>query len=1437
MEWEKVLKKIEEEYELSVGTEDEKRIAEDLSRLRQWLQSGRPGECPIDLSRYGLEGVSLARTEEPPSRSAEETTIVPPMEEELTVESIAEEEIRRQEEPFRKALREVQQLMSKGKWAEAWNQARSIEQHTQGELREQAARLASNARARLEEHIADLHQQAQEALEQGKVDLAKRRYHQILELDPEDRRARSGLYEIEQKEGRGFNWSELRAGLKEQRDIKRLGEAVYQAEALDAEGYLPEDLRVLLQEARTRYDETRRQMGEETTMMRWGDLSARAEALEKIRQRIVRGENSIFDITIGRERPILEVLQEAEERLKKASKETAQYELNIAEKHLRTSPRYVRGRLEKAIQGPFTDEDRNKLKSKLAEAEEWVRREEEAAQRQQQARDEQDPMKKLSLLLQAYGIFPELVGLKEELERARQIALATVRVQVQQLISEAKMLLDVEEFNDARKRIGEARQRIEQWPEELAAQELQALSQQIEALQKQLAQREKDQKEYQQQAKRIRQWVRDPHQRERALSTFQKMKGDARFTSFRDFSVLESEVEQYKSIQEQLADAQQAREEGDWKRVYEISQRLLRGGQAGEFAKQVQELYDEAVIELDIGQLRDLLERDEIFAANNILTLLFQRAGERSPELEASLRQRLSTEGERIKVAIHATSSIQPLYNEALRLIGLTELADHLAFRTAQELQEGLRSRILSLLQQQGIQRRWEALKRFRYIGGEETKAEEGWPPYALSLRTAEARRVARLVEESLHASLVEPLRERYAQYLQSGDKPDDEECRQLAEWAAIAREGKLAQTEEEHRALQWAEVEWGKRRALREEKAMRWQEAIYIWKQLLQLDPNSSEIRKGLRNARIQHAVWKAHDLAYNHHEGESALELIQELQNEPEMENAWELNLTLAEVYSLLGNFESAFANVERAERIAQFWPEASERERLQYETRQAREKVESMQRTKRALEECERHISGKNYVDALRTLQSALQDAKIKEGERMILQESLERFFKEGKQELLEKIREQEEETSDASKVAVVVLLLDLQRLETQMGIPEQQQEAFPRLQRLRSKLEPAAEAIIREVSAFQPQLLPLEGALQRAGELRARLQAFEEAGLFASESETSRALKKHSVELDEIYQRLGELKKLLEEGEQPERWEEALQSGNFDWLERQYRAMANLGMSFNEVLAFRARLDEVKEVHKMMSEAISRIREMFLREENFEGVQQEILTLSNLPATRPGGGPWQTIRAKEYRHIRESLSTHLRIVDPSTGQEIVGWDEVKRQAIERAEELQRCIEWGKRCGYLLDKLQQSLAHADSSQDMPYRISLRDWEEVKSLIQQALEVLKAPPVSSPRSRKIREILEEGRRHQSELEQNLQRAEDEIQRLQKLLEREPFPTPEELNEAASRKDWTRLERLLSRAEQAGALTPEEERRIRVYRQVLEEETRPSKRKGFKFF
>ncbi|MBL0344132.1 hypothetical protein [Candidatus Villigracilis affinis] len=181
----------------------------------------------------------------------------------------------------------------------------------------------------------------------------------VLGLDPENERAKSAIRQIESDASAGKlsaqKISELKSGLRDVKNIKRLGVAVYEAEALYAEGKLTEELFALLEEGRAKYDQIRTAMGDETTMMRFGDLSARKAARDRIASRLGQDEKFIFDVTTNEDKPAFDLLREADKLLEQQSADTAQYELDVINGLLPAHPAGARMRLESALNKPFHD--------------------------------------------------------------------------------------------------------------------------------------------------------------------------------------------------------------------------------------------------------------------------------------------------------------------------------------------------------------------------------------------------------------------------------------------------------------------------------------------------------------------------------------------------------------------------------------------------------------------------------------------------------------------------------------------------------------------------------------------------------------------------------------------------------------------------------------------------------------------------------------------------------------------------------------------------------------------------------------------------------------------------------------------------------------------------------------------------------------------------
>jgi hypothetical protein len=606
--------------------------------------------------------------------------------------------------------------------------------------------------------------------------------------------------------------------------------------------------------------------------------------------------------------------------------------------------------------------------------------------------------------------------------------------------------------------------------------------------------------------------------------------------------------------------------------------------------------------------------------------------------------------------------------------------------------------------------------------------------------------------------------------------------------------------------------------------------------------------VRRGLRNARIQHANNRAYILVHNHHKGEQALALLQELQAEPEMDNAWELNLALTDIYEALGNFDSAFGNLDQASRVIHNLHEI-DRESILARLGARREALESSRVIYTASAEARQKALEGDYAEALRVLQVAIENPKVRDS--APLRELRDELFERAAAELLARARLERDKGSNDGKIMAVTALVNLQRLEELMNLPEANRRSPEQLKRLRSDLKPAAEAAVNEVRDFDPASAPLEQSIRRAGELVARLQTFENVmPIFTAELEPLReSLKKRASDLAETLKKLNELKGLLEQAAQPDVWESAVRMGDFNWLEQQRMTIRKLGMPLvPEIRLFERRLDETRDAHDLLMNAIVEIKEAFNVQENFALVKRRIIETSALPDLRKNNERWQAVHARDYEDMRRVVGERLRIADVYGGNDMIGWIQVLEQAEARAAELERWQDWERQCAHRLDLASKALQTAEACKDEPHRIKLSAWEKVRDLAREALQGITyahkleddtqpdAREVGLPgleaRSRQAKDILEEGKRRKIIAEDWLNRAEIEISALGDVLAQRGFPTEREFSDAATQKDWARLEKLLARAREAGITNETEQKRVDIYTRVLNDGK--NKKKGW---
>ncbi|MBK8417395.1 hypothetical protein [Candidatus Villigracilis saccharophilus] len=290
---------------------------------------------------------------------------------------------------------------------------------------------------------------------------------------------------------------------------------------------------------------------------------------------------------------------------------------------------------------------------------------------------------------------------------------------------------------------------------------------------------------------------------------------------------------------------------------------------------------------------------------------------------------------------------------------------------------------------------------------------------------------------------------------------------------------------------------------------------------------------------------------------------------------------------------------------------------------------------------------------------------------------------------------------------------------------------------------------------------------------------------------------------------------------------------------------------------EVRAYEKRLEETKEACAHLLNVINDVKLKFNPPgEDFETVKKMIVESSVQPSYRVSGQAWQALHARQYEEIRRLLDDHLRVPDIYGSGDLVGWQKVLDQAEERARELELWQEWDRQCTYKMDAAAQSLHVAESQREEPVRIRKANWEKVRDNAQSTLAILTysesaasetnevsrniltigiLDPQKAPvpaRSRKAKDIQEEGKRRKTLVEDWRYRSETQILALAEVLDRRGFPTQSEFANAVAQKDWERLDKLITRAREAGITSEEERKRVEVYARTLEEQR--SKKKGW---
>jgi hypothetical protein len=612
----------------------------DATLLREWLQKGKPGKCPVDANKYMDVTEAVGSTPVGPVSVGEEDREISASKvsgpEEISDEDSSEGGVLSPEErTVREQLMQVRAHLNNGQMRQAFALASLVAPRAGADMKDEASQLLDEARRKRNFTLeADL-KEGDSALEAGNKEQAEQYYEAALLTDPDNEHAKSALRRIRgttsSKELTKDDIARLRGGLRDRKNLKHLGEAVYEAEALDAEEKLTPELSKLLPEARQAYDAMRVAHGEETTMMRFGDLASRWQARNRIANLVASGTTYIYDAARNTEINAFDLLQQADKLLERFSQDTAQYEIDVVNQLLPAHPLGAQKRLEATLSQPFIDFGRQPLEKKLIEITGLVENQKKAQEYLADAAKQKDEIHALALTLLARSTFPYQPGMDAEVSQAQLRALSVLKQRMGDAYRKARSLTQMKDTEGAQTLLSGTLELAATWPVEEKPKDLTELIEEGQRIQ-----------EFNEVTLSIRKLVADPHQRGTALERFEQLRKDSRFVDWPEMRLFISEMDGYRDIDIQLGDAEDARAHGDWQRIYELTIKIKKSQKVGELSSQVDKLFAEANEELMIQKAIQCLKENDFWSANGIISTVI--ASKTDLSKREQLEERLSNE-------------------------------------------------------------------------------------------------------------------------------------------------------------------------------------------------------------------------------------------------------------------------------------------------------------------------------------------------------------------------------------------------------------------------------------------------------------------------------------------------------------------------------------------------------------------------------------------------------------------------------------------------------------------------------------------------------------------------------------------------------------------------------------------------------------------------
>ena len=1420
-----------------------------------WVVPTSSEEPPDDASKVdshtqagGLEPAQEETDEEPPSRPDRVEAVEIPatqadglpvimIENEIAEEPELPEETL-EEQRFDRGLNEARDLLGSGEITklrealvrlEYMVKQRSIDQDRLERTRE----LLEQARRERTRLMNEAIEEGNMAKTRGDLEAARKAFERAQQFD-EDGIVNASLLELDQQYGEQLSKEklrELRSNLRAFDDIGRLEVAVREAERLQDEGRLPEDLLTIARKGRERFDELRKLHGEVTTQARFGTLSESKLAVDQLKRIMGEGQKSILDPIIGTRSPS-EALEEANYYWRERSFEAVQYTLTQIKKFLPARPRIALSLYERALEEevpdpqdeskrilvarPFHEDARRMLEESRTAIDAELKRLEGAENLLELARTETDAVEVFRLLLQARNDFPYLDGLDAQLDRARQTALKTMLARIETSHITVNGVISQFRFEDARQAVMEARELVASWPEETPPQALADKEAESIQLLKDITHQETNYREFQNTAAQIREYRQDERQLPLAFNLLKSLNDDPRFTMYPYLRELNIEMDDFRGVGEQLETARQAADEGDWERVYNLTKDKAQTVSEEKIRQEFMQLFTRADLERKVNHALELLKNAEVREANQLLSRLVS-----SGDAAEELKERLKNELEIIRQAIQDTPQVQDLANLADQKASQTPYAERLL-----------------------------ALRLYRHVGGIGLKAEPDWPQYRLSLRTAEARRKAVELARELRAELLTPVLMAYQK--REVAPPAPVQARHWAEQARGLREAELLESDEERAAVRWLELEQGFADAGQLEAAGEWEKAVAFWKDLDLHYPRTADIQERLRKARVQEAVKKAEGLL-KQDKSLDALKILWEAQADMALSQEPAINLCLADVHAARDEFVEVFNALARLEKDPKTAPLAAEK----------RAELERERTIRRALEraetEWEARLSPKGEFEARRVRQALeiLQepDPFLVSSKRVA--DQISEYFNASKHRLLETVEAALQALTPTGKLVAMKALIDLRTLEAVRGIPEEESVSLPRIREFAGELPIISRSLLKDLGQMELNGKRAVDALAETQEIGDRLDTFSRVLEYfpAGLEDEIKAVRVALIMVGSRLEKLESVVALSAKINNEKIWEKALAEHNFSELtalKNQLDALELPGLL--ELDYLEKKLVEWQAIHDYLQNEMVRLQELYVAYEDFEQVQKILARLKARPSRLNGVEGFTVVQQAEYESIYNFMGARLKIIPLFDDNNLNGWEEVLAAADKRQDEFLIWKQWLdelKQCKVLVDnsyelaKAHLALAGGGALSQPEARLGTqkRDWENLAAKVQAAVEVAECLPkvgedLLPVLSEKAEKCQAEGEGLRNILRRQAIFASEKIDEVERHIQAlGGFPTGEELAYAVEMQNWDRLRLRLEHAEKIGPSNTDEEKRIRIYREVMmktEQDDEPNGVLGF---